>query len=281
MTAPRLRFPILKKSLNDNVLRRAAEMLSGEPRKDDQPPEMHESVRKRTDPRDLKKISMSLGLGMTPPPETGPLSAKPTRSPVTVEQPVATPVFKDEDAFKVAVNNFNKGPLTKKVDPYEAYNKKLSLSESSNNPRAVQKTYGYIGLYQHGSAALQDLGLVKKGIGNSNSKLDDPKNWTGPNAAKYGIHSKEDFLSNPDAQKNVQLAWNKMLDGRMKHYGVDKYVGKTMNGAVMTADGLRAASHLLGAKALRDLLKGGDLTKNPDGNGTTALKYIKIHANNP
>jgi len=267
-----------RKTLSEDTLRRSASIFHRS--QNDQEPEEDEAVRLRTDPRDLRKISMSLGLD-APPSDAGPLSAKPTRTPVAIEQPASQPVFKDEDAFKVAVNNIDKGPLTKKVDPYAAYNKSLSLTESSNNPRAVQKTYGYIGLYQHGSAALQDLGLVKSGIGNSNSKLDDPKNWTGPNAAKYGIHSKEDFLNNPDAQKKVQADWNKKLDGRMKHYGIDKYVGKTMNGAVMTTDGLRAASHLLGAKALRDLLKGGDLTKNPDGNGTTALKYIKIHANKP
>lgn len=71
-----------------------------------------ESVRKRMDPERLRSISMSLGLD-SPPPNTGPLNAKPTRIPVAIEQPVSQKVFEDDAAFKVAVNNIDKGPLTK------------------------------------------------------------------------------------------------------------------------------------------------------------------------
>jgi hypothetical protein len=151
------------------------------------------------------------------------------------------------------------------------YNDVLGQRESGGEYN-IENQIGFIGKYQWGSPALQDLGMVKSGIGNSNKKLNDDGNWTG----KFGIKSKEDFLSNPEAQEKVMVEWNKMLDRRIDQRGMDKFVGKTMNGVFITREGLRAATHLLGTGAVNQMLKSGNLGTKRDANGVTALEYINL-----
>lgn len=159
----------------------------------------------------------------------------------------------------------------KETGGYGDYNDVLGKRESGGQYN-IENRIGYIGKYQWGSLALQDLGMVESGIGSSNRKLNDPSVWKG----KFGIKSKEEFLNSPEAQEKVMVEWNKLLDKRMKSSGIEKFVGKEMNGVVLNKDGLRAAMHLLGANTVKRLLKQGDLTASKDANGVTALKYIKL-----
>lgn len=105
------------KPLSEDARNRASELLS--------PP--GGSSLTQESPRQIKRRRILSNLGSPdeaqhtslvsdlPPhqPETGPLSANPVRATTTVDQPVSQKVFEDDAAFKVAVNNIDKGPLTK------------------------------------------------------------------------------------------------------------------------------------------------------------------------
>jgi len=153
---------------------------------------------------------------------------------------------------------------------YSEYSDILGKRESSGQYN-IENDIGYIGKYQWGSLALQDLGMVTHGIGSSNRKLNGDV-WTG----KFGINSKEEFLNSPEAQEKVMIEWNKILDKRMKKAGMLEFVGKVVGGVTLTKDGLRAASHLLGASAVAKMLKRGNLAAKQDANGVKALDYIKL-----
>lgn len=138
------------------------------------------------------------------------------------------------------------------------FNKRIAHSESRGKYDAENRL-GYVGKYQFGGAALQDTGYK-----DANGK------WTG----KDGVSSKEDWKNNPDAQ---EAAMSKLTSRNRRHLTTNdafKQVGKTLQGVVITKQGLLAASHLVGAQGVVDMLKTGVIPK--DANGTTALKYMSM-----
>ncbi|MGA0828849.1 MAG: hypothetical protein ACO3PP_02545, partial [Flavobacteriaceae bacterium] len=53
-------------------------------------------------------------------------------------------------------------------------------SNRYRKPLSVQ-TLGFLGKYQFGAAALEDMGLIKKGASKGGNKvLNDPSNWNIP-----------------------------------------------------------------------------------------------------
>lgn len=144
---------------------------------------------------------------------------------------------------------------------YADYLRSLAQRESSMNQYAVNK-YGYSGLYQMGSGALQDAGY-KTASGA----------WTG----KDGINSQADFLANAQAQTNAVTAYHTKAWQTIQYYGLDKYVGQTVNGVEVTASGLLAGYHLLGIgnaqnPGLKAFLQGGVI--GTDANNTSIASYI-------
>lgn len=133
----------------------------------------------------------------------------------------------------------------------------LGMRESSNDYTA-ENSLGYVGKYQFGGGALQDLGYKKGG------------EWTG----KDGINSKEDFLASPEAQESAMDAWVPILKKRIKSYGLDAYIGEEFEGVVVTEDGLVAASHLVGAKGVKDMFDTGVVPE--DANQTKATEYLRL-----
>ncbi len=144
---------------------------------------------------------------------------------------------------------------------YADYLRSLAQRESSMNQYAVNK-YGYSGLYQMGSSALKDAGY-KTSSGA----------WTG----KDGINSQADFLANAQAQTNAVTAYHTKAWQTIQYYGLDKYVGQTINGVEVTASGLLAGYHLLGIgnaqnPGLKAFLQGGVI--GTDANNTSIASYI-------
>lgn len=145
---------------------------------------------------------------------------------------------------------------------YADFLKAVGQRESSMNQYAVNK-YGYAGLYQMGSLALQDAGY-KTSSGA----------WTG----KDGVTSQAGFLANAQAQTNAITAYYQKAWSTIQYYGLDRYVGQTVNGVPITASGLLAGYHLLGIgnaanPGLKAFLQNG--TVGMDANGTTIASYIK------
>ena len=147
----------------------------------------------------------------------------------------------------------------------------LGARESGGNYNAFNK-YGYAGKYQMGEAALIDAGYYKKPSRIYNN------DWRGEFTGKDGVWSIQDFLNNPKAQENSQIAFKKKQWGYLKAVGADKYLGLVINGYKITSSGLLAGAHLKGAGAVIDYLKSGGKNNSRDGFGTSIESYMKQFA---
>lgn len=125
---------------------------------------------------------------------------------------------------------------------------KLAELESSFRPYIVNK-YGYFGIYQFGNLALKDIETTKE------------------------------ELQNTTAQHYAALKLTDLNEKRLKSI-INDYVGKTVNGILISKDSILAAAHLLGASTVKDFFNGTtntNIAKNGfvDGNGTHITKYLK------
>lgn len=142
----------------------------------------------------------------------------------------------------------------------------LALRESSSNAQS-QNASGYLGLYQMGEAALIDAGYYRP----DGSALND---WQGDWTGKDGVSSRSGFLANPDAQTNAVTAFNTVQWRYIQGLGLDRYVGQTVGGLMVTASGLLAGAHLVGVGGLQRYLISGGRVLPRDGNGTSIASYL-------
>ena len=140
---------------------------------------------------------------------------------------------------------------------------KIAWRESRGKYDAVNKL-GYLGKYQFGGMALQDLGYQ-----------DSKGKWLGKN----DIDSKEDFLASKEAQESAFKEWKPTLKRYLKSKGSLEFVGKKIGGLNITEEGLIAASHLVGAGAVNQMLKSGKIPE--DANGTKATDYLRMFQEAP
>lgn len=146
----------------------------------------------------------------------------------------------------------------------------LGKRESGGNYKAFNK-YGYAGKYQMGEAALIDAGYYKKKGSYNND-------WSGTFLGKDNINSITDFLNNPKAQENAQIAFKRRQWLYLKAVGADKYLNKYINGYCITRSGLLAGAHLKGAGGVAEYLKSNGIKNPKDGLGTSIESYIKNFA---
>jgi hypothetical protein len=147
----------------------------------------------------------------------------------------------------------SKAPYSNSKGFYNA----LGLRESGGNYSSVN-SFGYLGKYQFGKGALQDVGLRNA-----------DGTWTG----KFNVHSKEDYLGSKIAQEYAVRELARRNWSTMKLLGLDKYVGKTVNGIHITKSGMLAAAHLKGVGGVMDFLTKGKDSK--DGYGTPMSEYMQ------
>ena len=147
----------------------------------------------------------------------------------------------------------------------------LGARESGGNYKAFNK-YGYAGKYQMGEPALIDAGYYKKQSGKYNN------DWQGLFTGKDGVYSIQDFLNHPEAQEKAQIIYKKRQWGYMKAVGAHKFVGKSINGFVITPSGLLAAAHLKGAGSVIKYLQSDGKIIEKDGFGTSIESYLKKFA---
>ena len=165
-------------------------------------------------------------------------------------------VLNDPNPIELDTVNL-KDPFSRPVSPMDNFKQKIAESESSNRYH-VKNSKGYLGKYQFGGMALQDLGYK-----------DSKGKWTG----KDGVKSEKDFLTNKNAQENAAQKWFPLIRSRLRKLGVLKKVGQTVHGVPVTESGLIAAAHLVGVSAVKNMLKSGKIPK--DANGVTALEYME------
>ena len=159
---------------------------------------------------------------------------------------VNPPYSSDNNAIIQSILNTNYS------DEDKDYLLKLAKRESSYNPKAVSGSYK--GLYQFGKAALDTVGYtMDQYLGDINIQHDS--------ALKL-------------AKFNEKLLQNELQN-----------VGKNIKGINITRNGIRAAAHLLGPKAVRKFFAPKQLqntlyrnVRDKDANGTTVADYLKLFA---
>lgn len=155
---------------------------------------------------------------------------------------------------------------------YVDFLKALGQRESSMLPGAINYA-GYVGLFQFGEAALQDVGLY---AGDSSPRQND---WSGTFTGKYGVTSLADFLADPDAQLQAVTAYHARLWKTLADtYGAGEYIGREVGGVEITESGLVAAAHLLGPATVGKWLASGGASDPSDANGTTLTSYLSSFA---
>ena len=155
---------------------------------------------------------------------------------------------------------------------YEDFFAALRQRESGGDYKIVN-SFGFLGAYQFGEAALVDLGFVT----NDGSPFDNQFNGTF--SGKAGVFSAQDFLNDPDAQDLAATEWFSLLWSRIRAEDLEYYDGQTLNGIFLTKTGMIAASHLLGVGGLRDFIQSGGENAGQDGFGTSIVEYINLLGN--
>lgn len=150
---------------------------------------------------------------------------------------------------------------------YEQFLADLAARESGGNYQ-IQNQYGYLGKYQMGEAALIDAGYYTK---DATRKNDWAGTWTG----KDGVTGATNFLNSPVAQENAIRAYMDRQLIYIHFFGLDSYIGKTVNGTLITESALLGGAHLMGVGGLRTYLDSGGKKDVIDGNGTPISSYIK------
>lgn len=149
---------------------------------------------------------------------------------------------------------------------YNAYKQAIGVHESGSNYGSVN-TYGFIGKYQFGAAAMTDLGYLKlevfKQYGDE-SAFRDPNAWIAP-------HTRAGFLADGPEQEKAMERLTAMNRKRITNSGV-------LNARSTAAEqgAWLAIAHGLGGGAAHKYFVRGE-TK-PDGYGTTAAQLYRIGA---
>lgn len=131
------------------------------------------------------------------------------------------------------------------IKGHDAFLNKLGNFESGNDYKKVNR-FGYMGRYQFGEQALEQVGLDL---------------------------TRKEFLNNPEVQ---ELAMQRLLefnDDTLDKF-ITKYEGKKLHGVLVTRSGVLAAAHLGGPTNVKKWFHSGKDFK--DGNGTSITKYMKI-----
>ncbi|MEJ2023336.1 MAG: calcium-binding protein [Maritimibacter sp.] len=145
----------------------------------------------------------------------------------------------------------------------------LRERESSGNYQVVN-IYNYLGAYQFGEGALNDLGYVyEDGDWTDN-------NYSGGWTGKDGVFSTSDFLNSPEAQDNAAMEWLPMVWSYLQEVGADQYVGQNVAGIHLTASGLIAGAHLLGSGTVINWITSGGPSSITDAFGTPIAEYIDM-----
>jgi hypothetical protein len=185
---------------------------------------------------------------------TAPSPAAPSNKPTPqqIERAVATP----DSASPTPASSSELGGID-----YASYAQTMGQRESGGDYKKVN-TLGFVGKYQFGSMALEDLKLVKSGVGaKGNSALDDPSNWT-------IAGGKESFLNNSSLQEKAMSDYTKMMFKRIKNMGV---VDDTTPPG--TVAGYLGAAHIGGQGGAADLKAG---IVRQDAYGTKTSDYFKL-----
>lgn len=121
----------------------------------------------------------------------------------------------------------------------------LAFKESGGDYFSVN-TFGYLGKYQFGTSTLKMIGIN--------------------NPAK--------FLKSPELQEKAFIA-NAARNKWILRRDIKNFVGRRINGVIVTESGILAAAHLAGPGSVKKYLRSYGLDNFTDGYGTTVQYYMK------
>lgn len=145
----------------------------------------------------------------------------------------------------LASNDLNKTYSPYLGKSFVGFKEAIAFKESRGNYFTVN-TYGYLGKYQFGKGTLKLI----------------------------GIHNPTKFLKNPVLQEKAfvaNVARNKWILRR----DIKNFVGKRINGILVTESGILAAAHLAGPGSVKKYLRSYGIDNFEDGFGTTVEYYMK------
>lgn len=125
------------------------------------------------------------------------------------------------------------------------FKEQLGFKESQNNYFRVN-TLGYLGKYQFGKSTLKVI----------------------------GIDDVEHFLDTPELQEKAFVA-NAERNKWVLRKDISKFVGKYINGVLVTESGILAAAHLAGPGGVKKYLRSLGAKTFTDAYGTSIMYYMK------
>lgn len=128
---------------------------------------------------------------------------------------------------------------------YTGFKQAIAIRESQGQYKLIN-SFGYMGKYQFGMAALRSI----------------------------GIKSKKDFLNNQRLQEKAFKALLSINKAQLQ-FEIEKFDGKMVNGVRITESGILAAAHLGGAGSVKNYLRSNGKSKFKDGFGTSMKSYFK------
>lgn len=156
----------------------------------------------------------------------------------------------------------------------------LAMAESGGRADAVNQ-FGYAGRYQFGAPRLAELGVYRPGPGEDLatwSKTGREGKWTGEfNIQGFPqVKTLQDFLGNERAQEAVMQQQVQKANQEIDARGMDRFIGQTVGGTVVTRAGLQAMIHLGGPGSAQSFLESGGQTNPADANGRSVGDYLKL-----
>ncbi len=128
---------------------------------------------------------------------------------------------------------------------FVGFKEAVAFKESGGNYFSVN-TFGYLGKYQFGTGTLRMI----------------------------GIKNPSQFLKNPKLQERAFVA-NAERNKWILRRDIKNFVGKRINGIIVTESGILAAAHLAGPGSVKKYLRSYGLDNFADGYGTTVYDYMK------
>ncbi|WP_308992108.1 peptidoglycan-binding protein LysM [Mariniflexile litorale] len=145
----------------------------------------------------------------------------------------------------LASNDMNKPISPFLGKSFVGFKEALAFKESRGDYFVVN-TLGYLGKYQFGSGTLKLI----------------------------GIHNPSLFLKNPELQEKAFVA-NTQRNKWILRRDIKNFVGKRLNGILITESGILASAHLAGAGSVKNYLRSYGIDNFEDSYGTTIEYYMK------
>lgn len=89
--------------------------------------------------------------------------------------------------------------------------------------------------------------------------------------------SPQQFMQSPELQKRAEQWHFNDIDQSIKANGLDRMIGKSINGVPVTLEGMRAVAHLGGKQGLAKFMISGGKYNPADRNGTRLSDYFARH----